>query len=100
VAFSADYRATSHSRVGAAVRFAGERDDRDFTNDVRVTLPSYTLLDLSGEWALSSVAPSLTPLTLTARVENALNKEYQPAFGFSAPGRTVLIGAKVSLGGR
>ena len=100
VAFSADYRATSHSRVGAAVRFAGERDDRDFTNDVRVTLPSYTLLDLSGEWALSSVAPSLTPLTLTARIENALNKEYQPAFGFNAPGRTVLVGAKVALGGR
>ena len=99
-AFSADYRATSHSRVGAAVRFVGKRDDRDFTNDVRVTLPSYTLLDLSGEWALSSLAPSLTPVTLTARIENALDKEYQPAFGFTAPGRTVLVGVKLALGGR
>ena len=99
-AFSADYRATSRSRVGAAVRFVGKRDDRDFTNDVRVTLPSYTLLDLSGEWALASLAPSLAPVTLTARIENALNKEYQPAFGFTAPSRTVLFGAKVAIGGR
>ena len=99
-AFSADYRTTSSSRVGAAVRFVGKRDDRDFTNDVRVTLPSYTLLDLSGELALSSFSPAFTPVTLTARVENALDKEYQPAFGFTAPGRTVLFGAKVALGGR
>ena len=70
------------------MRFVGKRDDRDFTNDVRVTLPWYTLLDLSGEWALSSLAPSLTPVTMTARIENALDKLYQPAFGFSAPGRT------------
>ena len=35
-AFSVDYRATSRSRVGAAVRFVGERDDRDFTDNVRV----------------------------------------------------------------
>jgi len=29
-----------------------------------------------------------------------LNKEYQPAFGFTAPSRTVLFGAKVAIGGR
>ena len=99
-AFSADYRVTSSSRVGAAVRFVGKRDDRDFAADARVTLPSYTLLDLSGEWALASLSPSLTPVRLTARIENVLDKEYEPAFGFTAPGRTVLVGAKVALGGR
>jgi vitamin B12 transporter len=99
-ALNADYRATAGSRVGASVRFVGKRDDRDFTNDVRVTLPSYTLLDLGGEWALGSLSPGLAPLTLTGRIENALDREYQPAFGFAAPGRTVLFGAKVALGGR
>ena len=65
-----------------------------------MTLPSYTLLDLSGEWAMASLSPSLTPVTLTGRIENALDKEYQSAFGFTAPGRTVLLGAKLALGGR
>jgi vitamin B12 transporter len=99
-AINADYHAGRGSRVGAAVRFVGERDDRDFTNDVRVELPACALLDLSGEWRLSSLSPSLSPMTLTARIENALDREYQPAFGFTAPGRTVLVGAKVALGGK
>jgi len=98
--FSADYRATSSSRVGAVVRYVGQRDDRDFMNNARVTMPAYMLLDLSGELAMSSLSPALTPVTLTARVENALDKEYQTAFGFSAPGVRVLLGAKLALGGR
>jgi vitamin B12 transporter len=95
----AGYRLGRSARVGAAVRVVGERDDRDFDAQARVTLPSYTLLDLSAEAALENLARALAPVTLTARVENALDRAYQPSFGFSAPGRTVLLGARVRLGG-
>jgi len=97
--FDAGYRASSASRLGVAVRFIGERDDRDFDNQERVTLGSYTLLDLSGEFALGDLSGRLGPLTLTARMENALDREYSPAFGFLAPGRTVLLGLRARFGG-
>ena len=97
-AFNADYRIAHGSRIGAAVRVIGSRDDRDFTNDIRVELPSYTLLDLSAEASLGGLGSRLSHLTLTGRIENALDREYQPSFGFSAPGRTVLLGARATLG--
>lgn len=99
-ALDADYRAGEGLRVGAALRFVGNRDDRDFSNDTRVELPSYTLLDLSGDVSLSALSRALAPVALTARVENALDSDYQSAFNFPAPGRTVLIGLRASLGGR
>jgi len=97
-AFTADYRVARGSRIGAAVRVIGSRDDRDFANDLRVELPSYTLLDLSAEASLGRLGTSLSHLTLTGRIENALDRAYQPSFGFSAPGRTVLLGARATLG--
>jgi vitamin B12 transporter len=96
---NADYRLTRASRIGAALRMVGERDDRDFANDVRVTLPSYTLLDLSGEVALAPVADALTPVTLTVRVDNVFDRAYQSAFGFDAPGRRVMLGLRATFGG-
>ena len=99
-AFNADYRVGHRGRIGAALRYVGRRDDRDFTNDVRVALPAYTVLDLSADLSLASLATAFSPLTLTARVENALDRDYQSAFGFDAPGRRVLVGARASIGGR
>jgi vitamin B12 transporter len=98
-AFNADYRVGRRSRVGVAVRVVGQRDDRDFTNDVRVELPSYTLLDLNAEVSLSRLSSGLAPLTITGRIENVLDRDYQPSFGYAAPGRTVLLGARATLGG-
>ena len=94
------FRPALASRIGASVRFVGERDDRDFANDARVTLASYTLLDLSAELALNALSPRLAPLTLTAKVENAFDRDYEPALGFKAPGRTILVGARARLGGK
>ena len=98
-AVTVDYRLANASKVGAAVRMVGERDDRDFANDARVTLPSYSLLDLSGEVALAPLAHALAPVVLTARVENVFDREYQSAFGFDAPGRRILVGMRATLGG-
>ena len=99
-ALTAGYRLPGASHVGVGLRYVGERDDRDFANEVRVTLPSYTLVDLSGELALGGVTRTLTPFVLTFRVDNAFDRDYKPTFGFAAPGRTVLIGARALVGGR
>jgi vitamin B12 transporter len=99
-ALDAGFHFTSASRLGATLRFVGERDDRDFDNQERVTLGSYTLVDLSAELALGDLSARLAPLTLTGRVENALDRTYYPAFGFLAPGRTVILGLRARLGGR
>ena len=98
-ALTVDYRLTNASKVGVAVRMVGERDDRDFGNDARVTLPSYSLLDLSGEVALAPLAHALAPVALTTRVENVFDRGYQSAFGFDAPGRRILVGMRATLGG-
>jgi vitamin B12 transporter len=97
---TAGYTFAGSWRLGVGVRYIGERDDRDFANEARVTLPSYTLLDLRGEVGLGAVTRSLTPLVLTLRVENAFDRDYEPTFGFAAPGRTVLIGGRAAIGGR
>jgi vitamin B12 transporter len=99
-ALTAGYRFASAARVGVGVRYTGKRDDRDFANEVRVALPSYTLVDLSGEIGLGSLSTALAPLAVTVRLENAFDKHYQQTFGFAAPGRTILVGARAAIGGR
>jgi vitamin B12 transporter len=98
-AFDAAYHPGHGSTLGAVVRYVGARDDRDFANDVRVELDAYTLVDLTAELSLASVSHGLSPLALTARVENAFDRAYQPVFGFDAPGRAVLVGVRAAIGG-
>jgi vitamin B12 transporter len=82
--------------VGATVNYVGKRPDTDFSQfpSPRLTLPAYAKLDLSAEVPIFS--PARHGFTLNARVENALNKRYEDALHFAAPGRTVLIGARAS----
>jgi vitamin B12 transporter len=82
--------------IGASVNYVGKRPDTDFSQfpSPRVTLPAYAKLDLSAELPIFSLARH--GFTLNARVENALNKRYEDALHFAAPGRTVLIGARAS----
>ncbi len=82
--------------LGAAVNYVGKRPDLDFNQfpSPRVTLPSYTKLDLSADLPLASLGRG--GVTLNARLENAFNRRYQEVLNFAAPGRTVLIGARAS----
>jgi vitamin B12 transporter len=98
-AVDAAYHPGHGSTLGVVVRYTGDRDDRDFANDVRVALPAYTVVDLTAALSLASLSHGLSPFTLTARVENAFDRTYQPVFGFDAPGRTVLVGARAMIGG-
>ena len=91
-----EYSRPARMVVGAAVNFVGKRPDTDFSQfpSPRVELPAYARLDLSAELPIFS--PERHGFTLNARLENALNKRYEDALHFAAPGRTVLIGARAS----
>ena len=90
------YSRPASAGVGVALNFVGKRADTDFAQfpSPRVTLPAYTRLDISAELPIS--VQKRGGLTLNARVENVLNKRYEDALHFAAPGRTVLIGARAS----
>jgi vitamin B12 transporter len=81
----------------------GDRDDRDFSDDVTfipkaVTLPSYTVVALAGELGILRRSASASPdVVLTARVDNLFDRNYQQVFGFASPRRTVLVGARIGV---
>jgi vitamin B12 transporter len=90
------YHKPASLSLGAAINYVGKRPDLDFNQfpSPRVTLPSYTKVDLSADLPLASIGRG--DLTLNARVENATNRRYEEVLNFAAPGRTILLGARAS----
>ncbi len=70
---------------------SSSRLDTDFASGVDVTLGSYTLLDANLSYLVND------RVTLNARVENALDEEYENVFGFSTPGRKWLFGVSAKF---
>jgi vitamin B12 transporter len=97
VNLDAAWRFAGRAYTALAVRYVGDRDDRDFTAfpAATVVLPAYWRLDLAGEVDLLRHAGGRRALTATLRVENLLDEQYQEVFGFAAPGRRVLVGGRV-----
>jgi len=93
----AAWRPAGRAVAGLAVRYVGERDDRDFTTfpASEVVLPAYWRVDLSGEFDVLRHAGGRRALGVTLRIENLLDEQYQEVFGFAAPGRRVLLGGRV-----
>jgi vitamin B12 transporter len=75
--------------LAASAAITGARDDTDFARFVPVVLPSYTLLTLSGAWHVSK------RVDLTARIQNALNQQYQDVFAYNNPGITAFFGVRL-----
>ena len=90
------YSHASDWNVGASADYVGQRPDMDFAQypSPTVTLPSYVKLGLSG--SLRVFRTDETSVSLTARVDNALDRHYADVLHFPAPGRAVLIGARLS----
>jgi vitamin B12 transporter len=86
--------------VALRVNYTGRRDDRNFNAfpAVPLVLPSFTTVNLAAEYPVLRRAAGTTALTITARAENLLGREYEPILGFRAPGRTVLVGARIDAG--
>lgn len=79
------------SRVSLQVLHNGKNQDSEFifsTAEDRVTLNSYTLVNLTASYQLK---PNVT---LYLRGENLLDDEYQQVFGYQAPGVGVYAGLK------
>jgi vitamin B12 transporter len=76
----------------AALTVHGEDDDVDVGLDgfTPVARPGFAVADMAGGYALSK------HIRLTARVANLTGEHYEDAFGFGEPGRTFLVGVRLS----
>lgn len=97
ITLSAQYGGQGRLRLGAAVNYVGDRDDIQFAQfpdpSVRVELPSYTTVDLSGRYTvLQAGRRGPFGLDVTARVENLFDEEYEQVVAFQSPGRAIFVG--------
>jgi vitamin B12 transporter len=83
--------------VAITASYVGKRPDLDFNQfpSPTVMLSAYTRIDLSGLVDVWS-AGNGSLLSLTGRVENALDRKYETVLHYQAPGRTILVGARYS----
>ncbi len=98
---SASVQVARAVRFEAGIRHTGERGDRDFFAypATPVTLPAYTLVDLSAEIEVVRAGAGRPGFVLTVRAENLMGAEYEEVWGFAAPGRGVYVGGRLALGG-
>ncbi len=76
----------------AALSLRAEGDDVDVGLDgfTPVVRPGFAVADLAGGYAVNK------HIRLTARVANLTGEHYEDAFGFGEPGRTFLVGVRLS----
>ena len=88
-----DYRFERGS-VNLSVMRTGSQEDDYFPPfppfQERVTLSGFTLVELSALFRLNE------SVMLTARVENALDEDYEQVFGYESPGAAAYLGIRVS----
>lgn len=96
----ASYQGITRLRTDVVYTYVGDRDDRHFINDApfttAVTLQAYSLVDLSAEYTLPMGDRTKPDVGLTLRAANVSNLQYQSVAGYRSPGRTILLGAKIS----
>ncbi len=76
--------------LGVDLLATGER--KDFGYPEPVTLSSYVLLNLTARWRATPA------LTLSARLENALNEQYELADNYNTPDRGLYVTVGYSMG--
>lgn len=81
--------------VNAGGYYTGDRADDSFLLDPpfvqRVTLDAYTLVNIAASYELSR------EVTVYARLENALDEDYQNVYGYNTPGVGGFFGVRVGL---
>ncbi len=82
------YSFPGKGQAGISVAYTGERDDRD--GSARITLPSYTLVDISGSYKARE------NIRIHGRIENLLDEDYEEANGYGTPGISAFIGVTVT----
>jgi vitamin B12 transporter len=73
--------------MGAELRYSGERQDTNPLTSTSVTLPGYTLLNLTARYSANP------HLSISARVDNLFNVDYSEVYGYNTLGRTLFVSA-------
>lgn len=74
-------------QIGANLRYSGSRLDRSGAQ----TLGPYALLDLNSSYAINK------NLKFLIRIENVTNRDYETAYGYNQPGRSLFTGISWQL---
>lgn len=79
-------------RLSGALTVRGESSqaDTDVDGFSRIRRKGFVVADVAGDWKLTE------RVSLTARVENLADTDYQEAFGYGEPGRSVFVGVRVA----
>ncbi len=85
--------ANAAGAVTLAVDHNGRQQDFDFRSftTARVTLRDYTLVRLAGSYALTR------NVSLTARIENLLDQDYEEVFSYRPRGRAYYVGVQAGF---
>ena len=72
-------------KVAGEGQYSGEREDGDINTFARLTLPSYTLVNLVADYHLDKHAK------ISLRADNIFNQDYQLVHGYNTLGRTFFV---------
>ncbi len=88
-----NYEPMSDINLGMQISYSGKRDDKDFSNfqSVRVTLPDYTLMNITASYKFLDYA------TLRARIENLFDRKYEEVLYYGTLGRSFYAGVDFEL---
>ncbi len=102
LAGAASYQIGDRAVLNASFLRLGDRADRDFSTfpATPVTLHEYSVFDLGAEVTVVEAEGGLPGFALTVRGENLFDASYEEAFGFTAPGRGLYVGGRLTLGAR
>lgn len=92
-----DWQFHKKGTLTAGVRYVGKQWDNDYSqyddsdNPRRVRMPSYTVVRLGATWRVNDY------VEVFGRVENALNKKYQPVYNYGCEPISFYGGATISF---
>ena len=83
--------------ISAKTTYVGRRADVDFARfpSPRVQLGGYAKVDATADVRVLEGRGAAPAPALTMRVDNALDRGFEPVKRYAAPGRTVLVGARI-----
>jgi vitamin B12 transporter len=89
-------------RATVDARYAGGRDDLDFTDPdawagTRTTLPAFAVVDAGA--AYGGLRHGTTAFDITIRIRNILDARYAEIFNFPSAGRVLEVGVRALVGG-
>ncbi len=80
-----DYYGLDNTHLGTQIRYVGKRDD------VGKTLDAYSVVDLSGDYAINA------SVSCYAKINNVLDKEYEDIAGYGTSERAFYAGIRYKL---